>query len=51
MTTHKHPGKLYCEKCGKEISEGHTIVEDNRGYSHWKCKHPALYKKLKSWKK
>jgi hypothetical protein len=51
MTTHKHPGKLYCEKCGKEISEGHTIVEDNRGYSHWKCKHPALYRKLKSWKK
>jgi hypothetical protein len=47
----RDPGKLYCEKCGKELGTGDMVVEDYKGFYHYKCKHPALYKKMKKWRK
>jgi hypothetical protein len=47
----RDPGKLYCEKCSKEINEGEAMVETNEGFYHFKCRHPVLYKKMKAWRK
>jgi hypothetical protein len=52
MTNSKrNPAKLYCEKCEKEIVEGQSMVEGAKGYYHFRCKHPALHKKMKTWRK
>jgi len=51
MKKKRDPGKLYCEKCEKEIEEGQVAVDTPEGFFHYKCKHPAIYRKMKTWRK